>query len=88
MRTSETPEQAIIRLHLDHASRYKIRKETGAGYGRINNTMNEYEKSKEIPQSKKIGRPPKNTSEVMKYVSDITIQNRFLSCQDISNQRR
>ena len=86
MRTSETPEQAIIRLHLDHASRYKIRKETGAGYGRINNTIDEYEKSKEIPQSKKIGRPPKNTPEVMKYVSDKTIQNRFLSCQDISNQ--
>ncbi|KAK8898683.1 hypothetical protein M9Y10_000975 [Tritrichomonas musculus] len=69
MKSSETPEAAIIRLYKMNLSPYEIRIRMGAGYTRINNTIEEYKITNEIRKSKKIGRPPKSRPEVSRFVS-------------------
>ena len=86
MKCSETPEAAIIRLYKMNLSPYEIRIRMGAGYTRINNTIEECKITKEIPKSKKTGSPPKSTPEVLRFVSEKTYENRFQSCKDISEQ--
>ena len=86
MKSSETPEAAIIRLYKKDLSPYEIRKRMGAGYTRINKPIEECKITKEIPKSKKTGSPPKSTPEVLRFVSEKTYENRFQSCKDISEQ--
>ena len=58
MRSSETPEQAIIRLYKDH-SKTMIRKLTGCRKERVDRAISIYTSTGRIPEPAKIGRPSK-----------------------------
>lgn len=87
MHSSETPEQAIIRLYKGgKISLSEISKKTGARWQRVTRAVDEYNATNQIPEPKKRGRPPKNTQEVNKFIIDSTFQNRFMSCKNVSDQ--
>lgn len=87
--TSERPEQSIVRLYKDDGlSCYEISKRTGARWERVKWTIDRYTETNQIPSPKKRGRPPKNTTEVNKFIIDSTFQDRFSSCKSISDQMK
>ncbi|KAK8889724.1 hypothetical protein M9Y10_034478 [Tritrichomonas musculus] len=80
----ETPEEAIIRLHLKGHSVRLIKSELRVGTDRIQNAIHYYHQYNEIPEPKKKGRPSKETDVVMNMISTLTINYRTMSCYQIA----
>ena len=69
MFVAETPEEAIIRLHLKGLSLRLIKFELNIGIHRIQNAIQYYHKYNEIPIPKKKGRPTKETNAIIIAIS-------------------
>lgn len=80
----ETPEEAIVRLHQKGLSIRKIKAELRTGTDRIQNTIKYFKMFNEIPETKKRGRPSKETEVVLNMIATLTINNRTMSCYQIA----
>lgn len=80
----ETPEKAIIRLHNKGFSIRDIKCGLRVGADRIQNAMKYYEEHNEIPSPKRKGRPTKETENVLMMISMLTINDRTMTCFQIS----
>lgn len=59
---------------------------TGSRWQRVKWAVDEYDRTNQIPSPKKRGHPPKNASEVNKFIINSTFQNRFSLCKSQSDQ--
>lgn len=85
MHSTETPEQAIVRLYdIEGYSPWAIRQAIKCGDKRVNYVIEYFEKNHQVPPPKKRGRPPKYTVEVLTDITSMTLQNRIVSANDIS----
>lgn len=84
MFSRETVEEAIIRLYKSGYKRRRIRDLLKVGPERISKTLNYYLLNNEIPSASSIGRPKKSTMFILNQICDMTVQNRIISCEKIS----
>ena len=85
MRSSETREEDIIRLHNLGYSKTKIQTITGIRYPRIKDTINYYLAYNSIPAPAVNGRP-KPSNFILTQIALLTIQNWMTTCLEISNK--
>lgn len=85
MRSSETKEQAIIRLHLEGKSNNAIRNLLGTRSQKIKEVIEQYISNSIIPKPKKRGRPPIPDNILTKIIA-YTTENRCSSCEAVSQQ--
>ena len=83
MRSSETKEQAIVRLHCEGKSNTAIRNILGTRTQKIKEVIANYQQTNQVPEPKKLGRPP-IPNDVLTHIMAYTIQNRGTSCYNIS----
>ena len=84
MFSSETREQAIIRLHLEGKKPSKISELTGIRFQRVKQTIQSYNQTGIIPDPVKHGRPTILSNQSMTQIALLTMQDRFSSCYSIS----
>ena len=86
MFSNESKEEAIVRMIKMGFSNNKIHELTHIRTEKIKEVRQYYSTHDEIPSSPTLGRPKKNFEESLTQISSITIQNRTLSCEKMSQQ--
>ncbi len=85
MYQDESVEQAIVRLfHDEHYSMSKIRKAIHVGQVRIRYVLKKFDETGQIPNQLKKGRPSKANPDILNQITNLTIQNRVISGESIS----
>lgn len=85
MYQDESVEHAIVRLfHDEHYSMSKIRKAIHVGQERIRYVLKKYDETGQIPNQLKKGRPTKATPDILNQITNLTVQNRVISGESIS----
>ena len=83
MKSSETREEAIIRLYIQGHRPYKITDMTGIRYQKVKSTIEYFQTNHQIPKSPERGRP-KPANHIITTIALLTVQNRLSSCAAIS----
>ena len=89
MKSSETREEAIIRLYLQNHTKYQIQKATGIRYATITRTIEYFQQNGTIPDPLERGRPAiTKLNGTLCTITMLTLQNRTASCNFIADQMK